>query len=166
VDELQSMVSQSSQILIIEEDMIEKRADSINMKKSFLRRNLKVRLSLELESDLTTLMGIKSNYRRFLKDYPAEVFDNGKHKVRIDNLRKDVAAGKLSEKELDTIFSKEKNILTKHLNEVKATAKSIYLVENQYHRSSHTVNEAFEKLKAQCGIKADNMVDKDDEEVD
>lgn len=147
MDSLQSYVDQAGEILIIDEEIIISRNDSIKTWTAYMQKDYTGNVDLELNAMLSKMKGIGKNYKAFVENYPVLKTEHKEHTERIANLKKDVLGGRLSDDEFDRIYIKEKKLLGAHLDKVKEIARSIYLIENDYKRSSRYIDEFIKKDK-------------------
>ena len=146
LDSMQSMLQQASEILVVDDAMIARRKDSINMKIDFIKTHLKTKASEQLESDMNILSGIASNYGRFLKEYPSEVYDNDELTKNTTQLRKDFVEGKIDKNAFEIKYRISNSLIVQHLKNAKKTVDEILPIDNEYHRCSKSVNEAYKQL--------------------
>lgn len=153
MDTLQNLVNQAGEILIIDENIIKSRNDSIKTWSDYMRTEYTGVVGLELNAMLSKMKGIGKNYRAFVENYPPLKNEHKEHAERIANLKKDLLAGRLSDDDFDEIYIREKQLLGTHLEKVKEIARSIYLLENDYKRSSRYIDEFIKKDKEKTGKK-------------
>jgi hypothetical protein len=145
MDTLQNFVNQAGEILIIDENIIKSRNDSIKIWSAYMRTEYTGVIDLELNAMLSKMKGIGKNYKAFVENYPPLKHEHEEHIKRIANLKKDVLEGRLSDDDFDKIYINEKQVLGQHLEKVKEIARSIYLIENDYKRSSRYIDEFIKK---------------------
>ncbi len=147
LDSLQSFINQTGEIASVDDAMIAQRNDSLKMKLSLIKAKYKGLFPEQLASDMTILSGISSNYERFLKEYPAEVYDNDENAKRLQKLREDFLSNKMAVDAFEKRYPEEKKLLQSNLKAIKETVNRVLPVDNEYHRCSRSVNQAYLELK-------------------
>ena len=153
LDSLEFMINQAAEILVIDENVISKRRDSLLSEVKYINDNLKSQPTEEVEHGLNTALGISSNYEHFLKEYPSEVYDNLEIAKRIAKLRSTYVGGKLTNVEFAKNYKVEKPLISSHFKDVKETANKVIHIENQYYRSSAALKQFCEELRKTGKIK-------------
>lgn len=143
VDALINIIKSATDILVIDDNVIRERIDSIGFKIEQVKlKNVKIDSTSELASAIIIMEGIKANYKRFLEEYPAQEFDNQKFADSVGKLRSAVLDDELYGERWDKVFNEMRKKLNLHLDVVKKTSKLVYEVEKNYQRKDEILKEA------------------------
>lgn len=149
VDSLQQLITGARQTMVIQKDSIESRRERIEEQVSYISRHYDGdTVGRELQMRLTDYKGMGKTYGSFLKRYEAYQYENKQHRERIENLRRDVVEGHISSEQFDKIYRDERELLQKHLEEVRKLVRNITQLEPVYQRTQPKVESLYEKLKA------------------
>lgn len=152
-DSLLHQLEQAKETLVIDETGIRERYDSINSVLSFIDNYYQGEMSLEDQYTLTNFRAVGRAYRSYLHDYDPIVIENEAHYERINNLRKDLLAGRVSKTEFNEIYKNEKPLISAHKFKVKENTGIIVSVEPTYQRTkerSHEIYQETLKMKNQA----------------
>ncbi|MCX6351529.1 MAG: hypothetical protein NTX03_06680 [Bacteroidetes bacterium] len=143
VDALINIIKSASDILVIDDNVIRERIDSIGFKiKQVKLKNTKIDSTSELASAIIIMEGIRANYKQFLEEYPAQEFDNQKFADSVGKLRSAVLDDELYGEKWDKVFIEMRKKLNLHLDAVKKTSKLVYEVEKNYQRKDEIIKAA------------------------
>jgi Asp-tRNA(Asn)/Glu-tRNA(Gln) amidotransferase C subunit len=148
VDTLMQLVEQAKATMVVKEDSIEKRKDSIEAVLKYINRHYEGDTAgRSLQMDMTDFKGIEKAYDQFLEYYDVYKFENKAHRKRIQALRKDVVQNNLSPDTFRTLYRDEKELLREHLEEVKDLVGRIAEVEPMYQRRHERLIKLYQAIR-------------------
>jgi len=147
VDTLQRLVNIIDQTLVLNEDTITKRNDSMTIKLSMIRSLYKDTTDGEIKAAIIRYAGIQAIYIDFLKNYPIMEMDEESHKKQVAQIKDQVLAQKISQEAFDKVFSQEKAQLAALNQKAKTITYNTITVEEDYLRNDPTITHLYKKLK-------------------
>jgi hypothetical protein len=146
LDTLQSLVNRTSAMMIIDQDVIQHRKDSIDMKLKALHEQLPDSGDAERKDALIRYTAIESNYKQFVEAYPMLEFDFDREKTAFEDLQKKVKGKAISEKEFDEQYRQHYPALETIEKKSKDLIFMIRSTEKDYWRTSAVINPVYEGL--------------------
>ena len=147
VDSLKDKVKEAENTMVIDISTIKSRYDTIQRMDSFIKRNYNREVTDRFSSIMNQYSAIKSNYRNFIKNYKLVKYENEKHSKRLNDLKKDLIEGNITQKKFKSIYQEEKKIINDHLKRVKNLVASITRIEQQYRRTQDKVAKRYRMIK-------------------
>ena len=133
-DSLISLVNQASQTLIIENEYIRYRIDSMENKLALIASLDTNRMSDEFRNDVLQFKAILRNYKDFMITYEALNYDNQLYKNYCQELRKKLLDHVIKKEEFEQTYIRTKKELHDHLKKSKSLVKNLLGIENMYQR--------------------------------
>lgn len=147
IDSLKNKVKEADNTLVIDLDEIKKRHDSIKTKINYLREHFTEEADREVHFLISEYKAIGKNYENVIENYELREFENKKHKKRLEDLKKDVLEGNISEKKFKEIYKEEKKVISDHLDSVKELVGSVTEIEQMYQRTNGKVTKIYNRLR-------------------
>jgi hypothetical protein len=146
IDTLQNMVAEIDNTLILSEDSIARRNDSMKIKLNLIQTAYKDTTNGEIRAAIIRYNGIHNNYEDFLKNYPVMEFDEDRHKKTVQDIKEKVLGREITQEEFDRVYTPEKLSLEKLLGKAKTMTYNIYAVEEDFHRNDPVVTKLYHEL--------------------
>ena len=131
-------------MLIIDEQAIKLRIDSMKAKISSLDSNKIKATGDQLKSDLVQYNGLKLRYIDFLDNYAIVEFDNSINSKKLDDLKKKIVDHKINNKSIDTLLNSQEKIIQSHLNQTQEIVKNVFSIEEMYQRLNYRINSIYD----------------------
>ncbi|MFC2114253.1 hypothetical protein ACFLRI_02775 [Bacteroidota bacterium] len=133
-DSLIALVEQASETLVIENEYVRQRIDSMKIKLDFISRLDSNRMNAEFRFDVTRYRALFRNYKDFIIEYEALIYDNEVYHNYCKELKKSLVDKQVSAASFKEIYVVKRNEIKGHLNECKILVKSLVSTENMYQR--------------------------------
>lgn len=143
IDTLQGLMQRIQGTLIIDQDAIQKRLDSMKIKMDVVKLHPQDTMDAEKKSAFMRYEGIYKNYQDFLRDYPLAQFDADKAAKDVSRLKKAVIDRQVSQQEFDKEYIREKTRLEELNERVKGLAFRTYSEEGDYNRADNSMTKMF-----------------------
>lgn len=150
VDSLLTLVKEADNTMIIDENAIQNRLDSMSIKEKFINQHIEkmnLEVGMEFKSLMTRYEAVMKNYQKFLEDYGLVQFENSALKKQLNAIKDEVAKRKMSKQEFRKIYENEKTKIKKHLSKVKKVVGSVTYIEGMYNRTNKKVSKIYRKMK-------------------
>lgn len=145
VDTLDRLVQRIQGTLIIDQDAIKQRRDSMKIKLDNIQMHPQDTIDAEKKSAVLRYTGIFKNYQDFLNDYPIAQYDADKAAEKVTELKKKVIDKQISQADFDREYIADKEMLTKLNDRVKDLAYKTYSAEGDYDRTNDIVTGLYHK---------------------
>ncbi|MBL6964472.1 MAG: hypothetical protein ISR55_11655 [Bacteroidetes bacterium] len=133
-DSLLAMIEQASQTLIIDNEFIRLRMDSMEKKLSLISKLDSNRMNDEFKLDIIRYRALLNNYRNFEISYEAITYDNQVHKNYCQDLKKKLLDNEITKKEFSMEYILKKGELENHLLRCVKLVKDMTGIEKMYQR--------------------------------
>lgn len=142
IDTLNQWLDEAENTMVIEEKSIQERHDSIDLKLEFIGENIK-NMSREDQNLLTDYRAVRRAYNYYLQNYEGVRIEHDMHRERIENLEKDIRAGRIDEDEFEEIYEEESKVISQHKFEAQELISPVVQVEQMYQRTHNKVREMY-----------------------
>lgn len=143
VDTLDRLMQKIQGTLIIDQDAIQKRLDSMKIKMDVVKQHPQDTVDAEKKSAFMRYEGIYKNYQDFLRDYPLAQFDADKAAQQVSELKKKVIEKQVTQQDFDKEYAREKSMLQDLNQRVKGLAFRTYSEEGDYNRADKLMTQMF-----------------------
>jgi hypothetical protein len=143
IDTLERLMQKIQGTLIIDQDAIQKRLDSMKIKMDVVKQHPADTADAEKKSAFMRYEGIYKNYQDFLRDYPLAQFDADKAAKEVSRLKKAVIDKQVSQQDFDKEYIREKSSLDELNERVKGLAFRTYSEEGDYNRADGMMTKMF-----------------------
>lgn len=152
-DSLRTLVKKAENTLIVNVKAIEKRYDSIRIKKQYIKESFGNYREPEIRSLLTRYEAIENNYKNFIQNYELLEYENEAFKKKLSRLKSSLVKGELSKKEFREYYSEEKKVIKQHLKQVKKLVGSVAHIELMFRHLDKKIDRIYKRLKQRGDIK-------------
>jgi hypothetical protein len=146
VDTLQNLVAEIDNTLILSEDSVARRNDSMRIKLNLIHSAYKDTTDGEMKAAIIRYEGIQKTYDDFLKNYPVMEFDEDRHKKSVQDMKTKVLEEKISQEDFDKFYQEEKLFLQILLQKARTMTYNTSAIEEDYHRNDPTVTRLYHRL--------------------
>lgn len=133
-DSLIAIIDQATNALVIDNEYIRLRIDSMGNKLVLVSRLDTNRMSDELRQDILQYRALFKNYKDFITTYEALTYDNKIHSNYSRELKKKLLDNEVSKKDFGAEFKIKKNEMVNHLFNCKKLVKDLIGIEKMYQR--------------------------------
>ncbi len=141
-DTLHQWINEAEETMIVQESNISRRQDTIQSRLNFISEN-KPEISRDEQKLLTDYRAVGRAYRYYLENFELVEFDNVTHRERIENLEKDVRAGRIDKDEFRDIYQQERTVIEQHRFDARELVAPVVEVEEMYQRTKDQVYEMY-----------------------
>jgi hypothetical protein len=146
IDSLQRLVEQTDATLLLDEDPIGRRNDSMKIKLNTIHERYKDTTNAELNAAIVKYDGIHKSYEDFLKNYPLMEFDLEKHKKTVSEFKDKAISAKMTQDEFDKTYAAEKAFLSTLLEKAKTMTYNTTAIDKDYHRNDPVITKLYHEL--------------------
>jgi hypothetical protein len=132
--------------LIIDDQSIKLRVDSMKVKISALDSNSINSGGAQLRSDMIQYNGLLLRYIDFLENYSVIEYDNSINAKILDKIKKDIVDHKTDLKSLDSLLNYQEKVIESHLKQTQEIVKNLLSIEEMYQRMNNRINSVY-KMK-------------------
>jgi hypothetical protein len=147
-DTLNTMMEDLDGALLLDEDAIAKRRDSITDRLQTILKAMPDSGSTDVKFAIVRYAAMRSNYDDVLKNYPVVSFDVDQEKDDLKAFKQAIINKELTDKAFEIRFETEKLKLTSLQQRVKTLNYNTGAIENDYRRNSDILKPVYEKIKA------------------
>jgi hypothetical protein len=151
VDTLIKWTATAGKMMIIDNDAIQKRADSIKMKLTLIDSSGILISNEQTLYELKEYRAMHLKYTTFLENYAALEFDNSIHNRFLEEFKKQVIDKKISKREVIKTINDKKPLIRKHLDDTKQLIMTIFSIEEMYKQINNKVNIIYEGIQHSRG---------------
>lgn len=149
-DKLINRLNTVSNLLIIDDEFLRLRADSMKQRLDCISHLDTNRMNDELKYDLVTYRGFYNNYLEFLPAFNSMKYDNQKLLRESKHLRERLINKQLDKKNFDTIFSQLNQSVNSHDSFCRQWINNILYCEKMYNRINPKINRFYELYRKDC----------------
>jgi hypothetical protein len=146
IDTLISWNNNAQAMLIIDEQAIRQRVDSMKIKiKAFDSNTIRLNGN-QLKSDLVLFNGLLLRYNDFLENYSDVVFENSSNSKYLADLKKQILDQHVKNTSLDSILNWQEKIIRSHLYHTREIVEALFSVEEMYQRLNNRINSVYDLI--------------------
>ena len=148
-DSLIWLADQASQTLVIENEYIRQRTDSMKIKLEYISSLDTNLMNVEFRFDVTRYRALFLNYKEFVVDYEALLYDNKVFENYCRELKKSLMDKNVSRETFHDMYLEKRHELQRHLGACKKLVKGVVSTENMYQKLNMKISDFYvkEKLK-------------------
>jgi len=143
VDTLMNYLLIAEETLVINENYINERIDSMKIKIAFINHLDTLKMNQELLFDKTSYQALLNNYQKFISAYDVIRYDNIIYKNQIDSLRNHILENKISKQRFHEVYETLKPQIENHVKNSKSIIKTIISTEEMYKRTDRKITDFY-----------------------
>ncbi|MBR9917107.1 hypothetical protein GYB29_05360 [bacterium] len=147
LDTLELHLAAAEEYLKVDPELIAARIEEIEANIRTIRNKLNDTVDLEFGNNMSKYKTILKIYRKNQTAYAQWSKEHEELKTQVENLRKDLEAGKLSREEFKEYYFQEKEDIIALREGAKSVQKSLYEIEPDYMRLSEFAEETIAELE-------------------